>query len=163
MYACYDLVRPDVVLELAWRHKMMDYAMPYLIQVLREYSSKVDKLSEAVFPKEGTGTQGIPAIPVPPPPPNVVLATSPLTTTTPVVSVPVSGPIALSSGGVLVPPTTTTPPPLPVSVPIPQVGVSVVPVAPPPPPPGSTGVVGATIPFPSLIGSTGQPQPPPFM
>lgn len=30
---CYDLLRPDVILELAWRHNIMDFAMPYLIQV----------------------------------------------------------------------------------------------------------------------------------
>lgn len=30
---CYDLLRPDVILELAWKHKIMDFAMPYLIQV----------------------------------------------------------------------------------------------------------------------------------
>ena len=32
-FQCYDLLRPDVILELAWRHKIMDFAMPYLIQV----------------------------------------------------------------------------------------------------------------------------------
>lgn len=33
LFQCYDLLRPDVILELAWRHKIMDFAMPYLIQV----------------------------------------------------------------------------------------------------------------------------------
>lgn len=42
LYSCYDLLRPDVILELAWRHNIMDYAMPYLVQVLREYLTKVD-------------------------------------------------------------------------------------------------------------------------
>lgn len=41
LYSCYDLLRPDVILELAWRHNIMDYAMPYLVQVLREYLTKV--------------------------------------------------------------------------------------------------------------------------
>lgn len=41
LYKCYDLLRPDVVLELAWRHKITDFAMPYLMQVLRDYSSRV--------------------------------------------------------------------------------------------------------------------------
>jgi len=36
-----------VILELAWKHNIMDFAMPYLIQVMREYTSKVDKLEEA--------------------------------------------------------------------------------------------------------------------
>ena len=34
LYQCYDLLHPDVILELAWRHKIMDFAMPYLIQVM---------------------------------------------------------------------------------------------------------------------------------
>ncbi len=41
LYQCYDLLHPDVILELAWKHKIMDFAMPYMIQVLREYSTKV--------------------------------------------------------------------------------------------------------------------------
>lgn len=47
LFQCYDLVHPDIVLELAWRHNIMDFAMPYLIQVTREYVAKVDKLEEA--------------------------------------------------------------------------------------------------------------------
>ena len=47
LYSCYDLLRPDVILELAWRHNIMDFAMPYLAQVLREYLTKVDKLQQA--------------------------------------------------------------------------------------------------------------------
>lgn len=41
LFTCYDLLRPDVVLETAWRHNIMDFAMPYFIQVMREYLSKV--------------------------------------------------------------------------------------------------------------------------
>lgn len=36
LYSCYDLVRPDVAIELAWRHKVMDYAMPYVVQLVRD-------------------------------------------------------------------------------------------------------------------------------
>ena len=56
LFQCYDLLHPDVILELAWRHKIMDFAMPYLIQVMREYTSKVSfkwitgkSLSEALI------------------------------------------------------------------------------------------------------------------
>jgi clathrin heavy chain len=35
LYTCYDLLKPDVVLELAWRHQLLDFAFPYLIQVIR--------------------------------------------------------------------------------------------------------------------------------
>ncbi|KAI3381238.1 hypothetical protein SNEBB_002070 [Seison nebaliae] len=44
LYQCYDLLRPDYVMELAWKHKLMDYAMPYLIQTMREYSTRIDTL-----------------------------------------------------------------------------------------------------------------------
>lgn len=41
LFASYDLLHPDVVLELAWRHNIVDFAMPYFIQVMREYLGKV--------------------------------------------------------------------------------------------------------------------------
>ena len=41
LFTSYDLLRPDVVLETAWRHGLVDFAMPYFIQVMREYLSKV--------------------------------------------------------------------------------------------------------------------------
>jgi len=52
LYTCYDLVRPDVALELAWRKGMTDFAMPYLIQVLREYTGRVDALDKKTAKKE---------------------------------------------------------------------------------------------------------------
>lgn len=47
LFTCYDLLHPDVILELAWRHNIMDFAMPYMIQVMREYTSKVEKLEQS--------------------------------------------------------------------------------------------------------------------
>lgn len=44
LYTCYDLLRPDAVLEAAWTHCVLDVSFPYLIQVLREYTGKVDRL-----------------------------------------------------------------------------------------------------------------------
>eukprot|EP00850_Spirogloea_muscicola_P015188 SM000114S24151 [mRNA] locus=s114:187416:198058:- [translate_table: standard] len=44
LYTCYDLIRADVAVELAWIHNMFEYVMPYMLQFLREYSSKVDEL-----------------------------------------------------------------------------------------------------------------------
>eukprot|EP01119_Soliformovum_irregulare_P023468 TRINITY_DN818_c0_g1_i1.p1 TRINITY_DN818_c0_g1~~TRINITY_DN818_c0_g1_i1.p1 ORF type:complete len:1708 (+),score=626.33 TRINITY_DN818_c0_g1_i1:60-5183(+) len=44
LYTCYDTIRPDVALELAWRYKIIDMAFPYLIQTVREYTSKVDSI-----------------------------------------------------------------------------------------------------------------------
>lgn len=51
-YSCYDLIRPDMVLELAWRKGMLDMAMPYLIQTLREYTSRIDALDKKTQKKE---------------------------------------------------------------------------------------------------------------
>ena len=64
LFQCYDLLRPDVILELAWRHNIMDFAMPYMIQVMREYTSKVDKLeqSETVRSEEESKKEEAPIV-----------------------------------------------------------------------------------------------------
>jgi clathrin heavy chain len=55
LFMCYDLLKPDVVLELAWRHNLIDFAMPYMIQVMREYLTKVDTLGEVTAKREEEG------------------------------------------------------------------------------------------------------------
>jgi len=47
LFSCYDLLRPDAVLEMAWRNKIQDFAFPYYIRVMKEYLAKVDKLEKA--------------------------------------------------------------------------------------------------------------------
>ncbi|OIW04377.1 hypothetical protein TanjilG_32569 [Lupinus angustifolius] len=44
LFVCYDIIRPDVALELAWMNNMIDFAFPYLLQFIREYTGKVDDL-----------------------------------------------------------------------------------------------------------------------
>lgn len=44
LFTCYDLIRPDVALELAWMNNMIDFSFPYLLQFIREYTTKVDEL-----------------------------------------------------------------------------------------------------------------------
>ncbi|MBA0746466.1 hypothetical protein Gogos_008985, partial [Gossypium gossypioides] len=44
LFVCYDLIRADVVLELAWINDMIDFAFPYLLQFIRECTGKVDEL-----------------------------------------------------------------------------------------------------------------------
>ncbi|XP_077251138.1 clathrin heavy chain 2-like [Tasmannia lanceolata] len=44
LFTCYDLIRPDVALELAWMNNMVDFTFPYLLQIIREYTSKVDEV-----------------------------------------------------------------------------------------------------------------------
>merc|ERR1712048_324311 len=52
LYTCYDLVNADVALELAWRKGQLNFAMPYLIQVLREYTGRIDALDKKTIKKE---------------------------------------------------------------------------------------------------------------
>merc|ERR1712066_1111790 len=52
LYTCYDLVNADVVLELAWRKGQLNFAMPFLIQVLREYTGRIDALDKKTIKKE---------------------------------------------------------------------------------------------------------------
>jgi clathrin heavy chain len=46
LYTCYPLLRPDVVLELAWRNGLNDFAMPFMIQTMREMNTKLDGVIE---------------------------------------------------------------------------------------------------------------------
>jgi len=45
LFTCYELIRPDVVLELAWRHGLVDYAMPFMIQTFREFDTQLKNLN----------------------------------------------------------------------------------------------------------------------
>ena len=55
LFTCYDLIEPDVVLEMAWRHGLTDFAMPYVIQFVGEYSKRLSAVEAAVAPSEGEG------------------------------------------------------------------------------------------------------------
>jgi len=48
LFACYDLIKPDVVLELAWRNNLMDFAMPYMIQTMSSFNTKLTGLSDKI-------------------------------------------------------------------------------------------------------------------
>merc|ERR1712070_967807 len=52
LYTCYDLINADVALELAWRKGQLNFAMPYLVQVLREYTGRIDALDKKTTKKE---------------------------------------------------------------------------------------------------------------
>eukprot|EP01013_Petalomonas_cantuscygni_P037898 TRINITY_DN68827_c0_g1_i1.p1 TRINITY_DN68827_c0_g1~~TRINITY_DN68827_c0_g1_i1.p1 ORF type:complete len:1710 (+),score=593.72 TRINITY_DN68827_c0_g1_i1:183-5312(+) len=45
---CYDLVRPDVAIELAWRHNVVDGAMPFVVQMVKDYSDRLKTLESKV-------------------------------------------------------------------------------------------------------------------
>jgi clathrin heavy chain len=41
LFTCYELVRPGLAMELAWMHGLMEFAMPFIIQTVNEYTGKV--------------------------------------------------------------------------------------------------------------------------
>ena len=47
LFQCFELVRVDVIIELAWQHDILDFAMPFIIQTIRDLSSEVTKLSKS--------------------------------------------------------------------------------------------------------------------
>ncbi|KAL3953789.1 hypothetical protein ACCO45_011745 [Purpureocillium lilacinum] len=41
LYACNELIRPDLVLELSWRHGLTDFSMPYMINMLAQQTREI--------------------------------------------------------------------------------------------------------------------------
>jgi clathrin heavy chain len=41
LYACNDLIRPDLILELSWRHGLNDFTMPYMINMLAQQTKEL--------------------------------------------------------------------------------------------------------------------------
>eukprot|EP00831_Metopus_contortus_P049510 TRINITY_DN4095_c0_g1_i1.p2 TRINITY_DN4095_c0_g1~~TRINITY_DN4095_c0_g1_i1.p2 ORF type:complete len:595 (-),score=115.96 TRINITY_DN4095_c0_g1_i1:115-1899(-) len=55
LYTCYELLKPDIVMELSWRFGMMEFCMPYMVQTMREMTNKLDlvlKKTEDIQKKE---------------------------------------------------------------------------------------------------------------
>lgn len=52
LFTCYDFVKADVALELAFRNGIMDYVMPFMIQYVREMDDKIKELDERTKPEE---------------------------------------------------------------------------------------------------------------
>eukprot|EP01006_Ploeotia_vitrea_P027592 TRINITY_DN60369_c0_g1_i1.p1 TRINITY_DN60369_c0_g1~~TRINITY_DN60369_c0_g1_i1.p1 ORF type:complete len:1280 (-),score=86.00 TRINITY_DN60369_c0_g1_i1:31-3870(-) len=50
LYTCYELIRPDTAIELAWRHGYVDNVMPFVIQYMRHMHDKVKVLDERTAP-----------------------------------------------------------------------------------------------------------------
>ena len=44
LYACYDLIRLHVVMELSWRHGLTDFTMPFMINYMSQQSTTIDGL-----------------------------------------------------------------------------------------------------------------------
>ncbi len=45
-YTCYELLQPDLVLELGWRYGLTDFTMPFMIQLVKDLSSKVETVQK---------------------------------------------------------------------------------------------------------------------
>jgi len=52
LYTCYELIRPDVAMELAWKNNFNDFLMPYMIQYMRHTHEKLGKLEQMTAKKE---------------------------------------------------------------------------------------------------------------
>jgi clathrin heavy chain len=42
LYTCYELIKPDVAMELAWRYNFFEFLMPYMIQTTRDLTMRMD-------------------------------------------------------------------------------------------------------------------------
>jgi len=57
LYNCYELIKPDVAMEVGWRCGLQEFVMPYFIQFVRDMSLKVEgvqKSTEDIKKKEET-------------------------------------------------------------------------------------------------------------
>ncbi|CAO3613133.1 unnamed protein product [Mucor hiemalis] len=70
LYTCYDLMRPDVVMELSWRHGLNDFAMPYMINTMKEQFTKLSTLDKEMnelkekVAKQETTNENAPSVPM---------------------------------------------------------------------------------------------------
>eukprot|EP00178_Gracilaria_changii_P011059 TRINITY_DN3179_c0_g1_i1.p1 TRINITY_DN3179_c0_g1~~TRINITY_DN3179_c0_g1_i1.p1 ORF type:complete len:1727 (-),score=283.16 TRINITY_DN3179_c0_g1_i1:8574-13754(-) len=46
LYTCFEFFRPDIALELSWRYSVMDHAMPFMIQTMKEIGQRLMGLEE---------------------------------------------------------------------------------------------------------------------
>jgi len=51
LYTCYDLISPDVAMELAWRYGHVDFVMPFMIQYVKNLHESIRELKERTAPK----------------------------------------------------------------------------------------------------------------
>ena len=52
LYTCYEFVKPDVAMELAWRFGMMEFVMPYMIQTVKDLTKRMDHMQMKADIKE---------------------------------------------------------------------------------------------------------------
>lgn len=47
LYTCYELIKPDVALEVAWRSDLIEFVMPYFIQFTKDLSTRVETVQKS--------------------------------------------------------------------------------------------------------------------
>jgi len=52
LFTCYELIKPDVVLELAWRNDLMNFAMPFMIQAFRDFDERLTGVQRQLATKD---------------------------------------------------------------------------------------------------------------
>jgi clathrin heavy chain len=45
-YTCFELLDPDYVLELSWRYGLTEFAMPFMIQMVKDMSARVEHVQK---------------------------------------------------------------------------------------------------------------------
>jgi clathrin heavy chain len=45
LYTCYEYLKPDLVLEYAWRFNMYEFAMPFMIQLISEMKNRENEVN----------------------------------------------------------------------------------------------------------------------
>ncbi len=46
LYACYDLVRLNTVMELSWRYGLTDFSVPFMINYMSQQASTIETLKK---------------------------------------------------------------------------------------------------------------------
>jgi clathrin heavy chain len=80
LLTCYDLIRPDVALEIAWSHNLTDFVMPFLIQALREYIPKIREIDQRTQPPKPEAPRAVGVAPVGLAPPEGMYMAPPMST-----------------------------------------------------------------------------------
>ena len=46
LYACYDLIPLNVVMEISWRHNLNDFTMPFMINYMSQQAATIEMLKK---------------------------------------------------------------------------------------------------------------------
>merc|ERR1712130_559056 len=48
LFTCFDLIKPEVVLELSWKYNLFELSMPYLVQAMQRFNDNFVSLNKKV-------------------------------------------------------------------------------------------------------------------